>query len=172
MIQDWKNKNNILLAVGILALTFLTYQFAIKNTIAAYETNKRLKTSLMSNSVEFLPADFMQRKDRNLKKILGKYSLDPVTFKGKSIGEVASIAERENLKLIEIPVLDPFYNTEKFLIQRMDFEGDFYSIVRFIQRIQNEQKVGVLKSLSLKTEMNGIEQGKKLSLEIFLQIKK
>ncbi|MBC7914023.1 MAG: hypothetical protein H7Y07_07865 [Pyrinomonadaceae bacterium] len=172
MIKNLLKRRDLILVIGIVFFALICYQFAIKNTLDAYNQNQKLAGALNNNSVGKLPLDFMKRKSQNLDKILIKYALDSATFKGRAIGEVASIAEEEHLKLIEIPLMDPFYNTEYFLIQRIDFEGDYYSIVKFINRVQKQRNVGVLRSLSMKTQKKGNEKGKSIILELFLQIKK
>ena len=172
MIKNLLKKRDIILVLGIVFFAFICYQFAIKNTLDAYKQNQKLAGALRGNSVGKLPVGFMKRKSQNLDKILIKYTLDSATFKGRAVGEIASIAEEENLKLIEIPIMEPFYNTEYFLIQRIDFEGDYYSIVKFIKRVQSRNNVGVLRSLSMKTRKKGDEKGKSIILELFLQIKK
>ncbi|WP_026898444.1 hypothetical protein [Daejeonella oryzae] len=171
-MKELKNRGDILLVIGAVVLTFLFYQFGIKNTIVAYQTNEQLKNTLKNNSLESLPQDFLLRKSRNLDKVLEKYSVDSLIFRSKSIGEVASIAEAENLKLLEIAPLDPFYSTENFLVQKIDFEGDYYSIVKFIRRVQNQHNVGIIRSINIQTQTKGPAIGKNLKIELYLQIKK
>lgn len=163
---------NIFFIVGFMILIVLSYQYAFKHTIQAYEQHQFLKRSIFNNIENNINPEVLKNKIINLNNVLSKYSVDSVYFKETSIGNVAAIAESENLRLKEIPASDPNFYNDTFIIQRMDFEGDYFSMIKFIQKLQFEKKVGVLKSISIFKQKENFYKPATLQLEIYLQILK
>jgi len=56
--------------------------------------------------VNFQPG-YSERKSANISRILNMYKVDTVNYRSNIISKISSIAEKENVKLSEVPVEDP-----------------------------------------------------------------
>ncbi len=147
---------------------FLAYQLALKKTWKAFMLNRELLGKLDTLGDLSYQPEYLNRKNTNLDRIINKYKIDSLVFRGRAIAEIAALAEAENVRLTELPVKDAYLKSDKYLIQRLNFEGDYYSLLRFIQKIHAQRNVGVIRCLSLKKLPPTASQ--RLSLEVFLQI--
>jgi hypothetical protein len=68
-----------------------------------------------------------------------------------------------------VPIQDPSSNTEKFIMQKLTFEGDFFSLTKTINDLQKTKGIGVLRSVSyrLSTRAEG-----KLFADVYIEILK
>jgi len=165
-----RNKKEYLLLVLFFVLLIFSYQFAFKKTWKAYKVNKSLSASLNKVNLNYQP-DYLHRRNSSLDKVLSKYSLKPNLFRGSAIAQIANLAEKENVKLVEIPATAPELNTAQSQVQRLNFEGDYYSLLSFVHKLQKQNNIGVVRSLNLKVGTNympGVD--KKLILELYFQI--
>jgi hypothetical protein len=166
----WKRlpfKKEYLLVAGAVVLLWLSYQLAFKGTIAAWQMNAGLKAQLnRSVDVNYQPS-YLNRKNNNLDKILKLYRADTAAFRSNSISLIAGIAEKAGVKLSEVPVNDPFYHTDRFLVQKLGFEGDFFSLTRVLHQLQQTPGIGQVRGADYH-----FGHEKKLVLEVFLEIVK
>lgn len=161
----------LLVAISILLL-FLCYQLAIKKTIMAYQAHKDFVTKLDNSSNLNYQPDYLQRKSRNLDELLKKYELDSMAFRGDVLVVIAALAQRENVKLINIPVPDPSYNLPAFELQRLDFEGDYFSLLRLYNQFYYKKDIGVIRSLRFKKIKSSPDAESKLVMEVLMERKK
>jgi len=156
---------------GTLVLLLISYQLAFKKTIAAWQFNSQLKAQLVqATDVGYQPA-YLARKMKNLNQIITLYKTDTVAFRNNIISAIASIAEKENVKLTEVPTQDPLYHTNQFIIQQLDFEGDFFALTRMLNQLQSAKGVGVPRSATFKVlgARSKADEVKKLVLEVYLE---
>lgn len=149
-------------------LILLAYQLAVKRTWQAFMLNRELSGKLDTLGDLTYQPQYLNRKRTNLDRIINKYKIDSTVFQGRAIAEIAGLAEKENVTLTELPIKDAYLRSDKYLIQRLNFEGDYYSLIRFIQKIHTQKDVGVIRSLSVKRMPD--ETTQKLGLEVYLQI--
>jgi len=56
-------------------------------------------------------------------------------------------------------------------VQRLNFEGDYYSLLSFVHKLQKQNNIGAVRWLNLKVSTNYTPgQAKKLVLELYFQI--
>src|SRR5260221_6065529 len=130
MLKQLPLKKEYLLIAAAIVLLLLSYQLAFKKTIEAWQINKHLKAQLFeATNLSYQPA-YLERKNKNLTNIIGHYKTDTVAFRSNIISTISSIAEKENVKLSEVPVRDPLYDTDQFIIQKLNFEGSFFALTK------------------------------------------
>ena len=172
MLKQLPIKKEYLLVAGTIILLLLCYQFAFKKTIVAWQLNKQLKGRLAQSSDLAVQPAYLLRKSANLSKILDRYRADTVEFRSNAINQIAAIAQGENVKLSEVPLTDPVYHTDKFIIQKVDFEGDFFALTKVFNRLQAIKEIGVIRSAAYRTvtvrSVNN--EFKKLILEVYIEI--
>ena len=71
----------------------------------------------------------------------------------------------------EVPLQDPLYHTDHFIIQKLDFEGDFFALTKVFNQLQATSGIGVVRAVSYKVIglRSGENDGKKLELEVYLE---
>lgn len=160
-----------LVAAAIVAL-LLCYQLAFKKTVTAWQLNRNLNQQLVrSADVSYQPG-YMERKSNNLDKIISLYKADTVNFRSNILETISSIAERENVKLSEVPSRDPIYHTSQFIIEKLDFEGDYFSLVKTLNQLQSVPQIGLIRAATLKSvgTHSSNDESKKTVLEVYLEM--
>jgi len=172
MLKQIPVKKEYLLIAATLILLLVSYRFAYKNTIEAWALNKELIIKLaQSNDLSYQPG-YLERQEANLNKIVNSYKADTALFRSNIISTIAAIAEKENVKLTGVPVQDAAYHTDHFIVEKLEFEGDFFSLVKVADQLQNTQNIGIMRCEDFKTisDRSGTNEVKKLVLEIYLEI--
>jgi len=158
-----------LFVVGIFLLLVIGYKLAFKKTIEAWQTNKALKDQqTMSSNLSYQP-NYIRRKNANLDSLIGRYKVDTINFWNSNISTISLIAEKQHVALSEVPVQDPSFNTENVIIQRLTFEGDFFSITKTLNDLQKADKVGFVRSVTYRLDKREEE---KLLADVYLEILK
>lgn len=171
MLKQFPLKKEYLLIAAAIVLLLLSYQLAFKKTMEAWQINKHLKVQLFeATNLSYQPA-YLERKDKNLTGIINRYKTDTVAFRSNSISAISSIAEKENVKLSEVPVQDPLYHTDQFIIQKLNFEGSFFALTKVLNQLQAKSGIGLVRSATYKSikARSNTDQGKKLILEVYLE---
>jgi len=171
MLKQLPIKRAYLLIAASILLVIISYRLAFKKTIEAWQEHSRLKKELsLSPGLDIQPA-YLNRKNHNIDQIIGLYKTDTVTFRSNAISAIASIAEKEDVKLSEVPTQDPVYHTDKYIIQKLDFEGDYFALTRMLNQLQAAKGIGMCRSATFKvlTTRTSIVEVKKLVLEVYLE---
>lgn len=137
-------KRSYLLAGATLILTVLSIWAAFAKTFTAWQLNQELNEKLLSSSsMKYNPA-YMDRKMNNLEKIISLYSTDSITYRNHVLATVAKLADAENIRIVEMPGTEntPYFRSSLYQIQKLGFEGDFYHLTRFYNRIQAATGIG------------------------------
>jgi hypothetical protein len=172
MLKKLTLKKEYGLIAATILLLLVSYQLAFKKTLEAWQLNSSLKAQLSrSADVSFQPA-YIKRKGNNLDKIINQYKADTTGFRSNIIATLSALAEKEHVRLTEVPSQDPIYHTDHFIIQKLDFEGDFFSLVKVLNRLQTGSGFGVPRAAVFKVSgiRSNTDENKKLVLEIYLQI--
>ena len=173
MLKQLPFKKDYLLIIATGLLFFISYKLAFKETYAAWDTNKQLNKQLQQNTDVSYQPQYLERKNTNLNNVINLYKVDTVTYRNNSISTISIIAEKENVKLSGVPLQDPFYHTDNFIIQKLDFEGDFFSLTKLLYQLQQTKGIGIIRSLAYKLNNDhGTTDKSKLMLEVYLQIAK
>lgn len=171
MLDKLPLKKEYLLIVGSILLLLLSYQLSFKKTIEAWQINKQLKQQLSrGNDLSYQPA-YVERKNKNLTAILNNYKTDTVAFRSNTISAIALIAEKQHVKLSEVPLQDPLYHTDQFIIQKLNFEGSFFALTKVLNSLLATHQIGIVRSATYRvTGLNSnSNQQKKLILEVYLE---
>ena len=171
MMQRLLIKKDYLFILMAIVLLIICYQLAFKRTFAAWQLHKRLTgQSAQSGNLSVQPA-YLYRKDQNLSKIIGQYKTDTSLFRSNIISTISLLAEKENVKLSDVPVQDPLYNTSRFTIQKLSFDGDFFSLTKVLNRLYLTHDVGIVRSVTYRTVKlrSKAEDVKKIIMDVYLE---
>jgi hypothetical protein len=171
MLKQIPIKKEYLLIAASIVLLLLCYQLAFKKTIEAWQVNMQLKSQIaQAADLSYQPA-YLERKNNNLSKIIALYKTDTVAFRSNTISVISSIAEKENVKLSEVPLQDPLYHADQFIIQKLNFEGSFFALTKVLNRLQATSGIGVVRAATYKVVgiRSGADDVKKLVLEVYLE---
>lgn len=163
----------MLIAATILLL-LVSYRFAFKNTFDAWQTNTQLKEQLLQTTDIALQPGYLERKNRNMEKVFERYKADTLTFRNNVINTASLLAEKANVRLVDVPVQNMDHTAGRSVIQQLNFEGDFFALTTLAKQLEQQTGVGVVRSLYWKrmdVRFNSHES-KKLILEVFLQTSK
>lgn len=170
MLKQLSIKREYLMIAATIILLLLCYKLAFKKTIEAWQIHKGLNAQLtQATDLSYQPA-YVERKNSNLTKIINRYKTDTIAFRSNAISAISSIAEKENVKLSEVPLQDPLYHTEQFIIQKLNFEGDFFALTKTLDQLQATVGIGMVRSASYKMiiSRSSTDEVKKLVLEVYL----
>ena len=173
MWKYWPFKKDYLLVAGSAILLVICYEFAFSKTIADWGVFRDL-TSQMSRGEDLAyQPGYLERKSRNLEKILTLYRSDTTLFRSNTISTIAALADKRRVKLTGVPVEENIYHTGNAIIQKLTFTGDFFALNNFLYDLESTEGSGVPRSVTIKKERKGagIEPGK-LNMEILLEISK
>jgi hypothetical protein len=171
MLKQIPIKREYLLIAASIVLLLLCYQLAFKKTMEAWQINKELKAQIsQAADLSFQPA-YLERKNNNLSKIIALYKTDTVAFRSNTISAISSIAEKEDVKLSEVPLQDPLYHADQFIIQKLNFEGSFFALTKVLNQLQATSGIGVVRAATYKVTgtRSGVDDIKKLVLEVYLE---
>jgi len=172
MLKQLPIKKDHLLIGAALVLLLACYEFAFKNTIEAWQAHSQLKAKLTQSADLSVQPAYVERKSKNLDKVISLYKADTTQFRSNIISTIAGIADKENVKLAEVPVQDATYHTDHFIIEKLDFEGDYFSLLKLANDLQSTGNIGVIRSEDWK--VTGVKSPnddmKKLVLEVYLEI--
>jgi hypothetical protein len=164
-------KKEFYLPFSCLFLLLTGYQLAFKKTIEAWQLHNRLSRQITEAvSFSYLPA-YEQRKRTNLDKLLHFYHADTLNYRSNALARIAAIAEKQQVKLSDVPLQDPLYRTGQTLIQNLRFEGNYFALERAGNEMEATPDIGVLRSLTYKITLvrTPTTEKRTLSLDIFLE---
>ncbi|SDT67334.1 hypothetical protein SAMN05216490_4783 [Mucilaginibacter mallensis] len=172
MLKKLPIKNDYLLIIGALLLFVMGYELAFKKTFEAWQTNKELKQKLSSAQGLGGQPDYLERKNSNLDKLIKLYQADTTALRNNLINSVTLLADRQNVKLAEVPAQDASFTSAHFMIEKLDFEGDYFSLLKMSSLLQKQSAIGIIRSENWKVTgiRNNGDKIKKLVLEVYLEI--
>lgn len=157
---------------GSLLLATICYELAFKKTFEAWQTHVHLaQEALQASDISTAPV-YLARKNSNLDQIINTYKMDSVNFRNNVVNKIADLAEQQKVKFTIIPADDPLYHTPRFILQKLDFEGDFFSLLKLSNQLQETSGIGMLRSVSWKAKKlaQNDARDKKLVLEVYMEI--
>jgi len=174
MFEKLPIKKEYVLIAATLILLVASYRFAFKNTIEAWQMHHSLITKLDQSADLSYQPQYLERKLNNLNKTIGLYMADTTELRNNIISTIASVAEKQNVKLTEVPVQDVSYSNEKYGIEKLGFEGDYTSLLKLANALQSTAKIGLIRSETFKSVevRTSTDKTKKLILELYLEITK
>lgn len=174
MLKNLIYKKDYWLVAAAILLLVVCYQLAFKKTVEAYQTRNRLQAQVSQVSDVSYEPGYLERKAGNIDRILARYRMDTLALRGNALAQIAVIAERENVKLSEVPLQDPSFNTAHFIIQQLEFEGSYPALLKTFHDLENMANVGVPRSITIKTvsKNTGNKEDKKTVMDVLMEVKK
>jgi len=174
MLKNLIYKKDYWLVAGTILLLVICYQLAFKKTIQAYQNHSRLQAEISQTSDVSYEPGYLQRKASNMDRILERYHMDTLALRGNTLAQIAVVAERENVKLSEVPVQDPSFNTAHFIIQKLEFEGTYPALLKTLNNLGNMTNIGVPRSITIKTvsKNTSSREEKKTVMDVLMEVKK
>lgn len=170
MIKAGLIKKEYLLLGGSVVVLIICYQLAIKKTVEAWQLRKQLTSQLaQSSNVNFQPG-YSERRNANISRILSLYKADTVNFRSNIISRISSIAEKENVKLSEVPVEDPALHHNQLIVQKLAFEGDYFALIKTLNELQKTSGIGMIRSIGLRSVDNHFNENASRSLVLTIQL--
>ncbi|MBB6126362.1 hypothetical protein [Mucilaginibacter lappiensis] len=173
MLKWWPLKKDYLLMAATVMILLICYQFAFKSTIAAWNFNRQMKEQLQqAGDITYQPG-YLDRKSKNQERILALYRSDTALFRSNTISAIAVLAEKNRVKLAEVPAQDLVYHTEVAIIQKLNFEGDFFALNGFLNQLESAERLGVVRAVEFKLARKEADPvAKKLVMGVYMEISK
>jgi hypothetical protein len=172
MLKKLPFKKEYLLIPGIVVLFLVCYRFAFENTVVAWQRHQQLNQKVAAaNDLSYQPG-YSERKNKNLDKIMALYKADTTLLRSNIINTIALQAEQLHVKLTAVPAEDALYHNSKFIIQKLNFEGSFFDLNRFLNKLQTLEAIGMIRCVDLKliTPRSGVGNEKKLTMQVYLEL--
>lgn len=148
----------------------LCYQLAFRKTVEAWHLHRQLTAQLaQSSNVSFQPG-YSARKDANIGRILNLYKADTNNFRSNNIARISSIAEKQNVKLSEVPVDDLSLHQNQLIVQKLAFEGNYFQLIKTLNELQVTPGIGVIRSVDLRSVDNNIGENRSKKLVLMIKL--
>jgi len=158
------------LVLGVTLLAVVCYKLALEKTVEAGQQYRQLNVQLNSAASLTLQPDYLIRKWKNLDSVLAIYKADTAAFRSNTLSKIAIVAEMQNVKLNEVPTDDPILHTERFILQRLDFEGDFFALTKVLNQLQVANNIGLIRSVDYKSIKKSSSPDQKLVMQVYFEM--
>lgn len=172
MLKQLHFKKEYWLACGIIVLLLLSYQLAFKKTIEAWQSNRNLNRQLARFADISSEPQYQERKNKNLSSTINLYKTDTTEFRSNVIVVITRIAEKEHVKLVEVPTRDPLFYSSEFMILKLKLEGDYFSLTKVFDLLNRVKGIGVVRSATYRSASitSGNRKEERLMLELYFII--
>jgi hypothetical protein len=166
VLQNFKNKNMLLLLLFLLAL-LLCYKLAIFNTLAFRKEYLSLKKEeqLFKNIPQQLA--LLTKKEMYLDSVLKKWDMNNSTMENNLLRVVNKQAAQNNIKVIDFNA--PHISSESVLTYIFTLEGSYVSLVKIIHDLENKRNFGSISHLSLEKKRHYRSKKNYLQALVFLE---
>lgn len=172
MLKYWPFKKVYLLVLGTVLLVFTGYELAFKHTLDARNVNGQLREQLAQQNNATEQPGYTDRKNANLDRIIGLYHADTVTYRSSAINAIAFLAEKNNVKFVSAPVQDKGYHMDKYILQKLTFSGDYFSLLKLLNELHGANGTGMIRSCAFRVPSRqdmALANGKVL-LDVFFEV--
>ena len=172
MLTDIIKNKKYLSVAGSIVLLVICYQLSFKPTIGAWETHRNLRSRLTYVSDFSYQPGLLERKSKAMDRILERYRSDSSALRENLLARISGIADKEKVRLSEVPVEDPAFHTGQYILERLKFEGDFISLVKTLRDMESTSGAGVPRSITIKAprETDPNKKNNALSMELLLEV--
>ena len=144
------SKKNKILLLGFIFMLFVSYRFAILNTVTAYK-DYRSKSEIIKNENSSAELEkILIQKEKQLDSILLKnYLNSSVSFQNEFLEKLSKYCNSYNLKIIDfnephISIANGFeINSYRFTLN-----GSFNGCLTVLNKIENNPHFGVIKHIT------------------------
>lgn len=168
------NKKNKLLVAGFVLILYVSYSFAISNTIVYYKEYKDKEEQIANDSnMPHLVGQLIQ-KEKQLDQILAQYEINRSdSFQNDLLKQLSSYSNTYNLKITDFQ--EPHIVTQKgFTVTSYLFtlEGSFNGCLALLNHIENNPALGAVKHLNFTRRKNYKTNTDQLFVEVIMQTNK
>lgn len=158
------------LMILALVLLLLCYQFGFRKTILAYDEYLDLKNASAAEFGAVYQPDYNKRMNANLDRILDFYKADTTSLRNGVINRIAVIAQKANVKIIDVPPPDPNRDSSAITIQKLSFRGSFFSLLKVLDTLQQTSGLGFVRYVEIGVGKSRLQDqnDKMLNMKIFL----
>lgn len=170
MIKKLPVKPAYLLIIGTVVFAIICYRFAFRQTIEAWQQNSKYQQQLANGSnLSYDPA-YLGRKAANIDKVINLYRTDTSAFRNIIVNKISLLAEKENVKLTELPSFDPVYSTDQITMQKIVLTGDYFALLKVMDKLEKTAEIGVVNAWAIRSQGKEVEMTHSaLVLELYLQ---
>lgn len=146
---------NIILLIGFLLITYISYKLTISKTLALKKEYKELKQQeiLFKNVPKQLSV--LKQKEKYYDSLLTKYQINGSSIQNSLLKTINLIAEKNNLKVVSF--LEPhLFETENLIHKTYLFtlEGEYNSILQLTYKLEQDTKFGEIINLHFEKKKN------------------
>lgn len=173
MLEKLSFKKEYRLVLLVLFLLAMSWFFAFKKTVASWRLNRQLAVQMEQVSDLSVQPSYLMRKAANLGRTIAFFKVNTQDYRSRLLGRLGELAELEKVRVLEVPTEagDSYYSTPLFTIEKLSFEGDFFALERFLNRLGKVEGIGFIRSAEFKvTEQHTFAGSRKsLSMEVYLE---
>ena len=163
----YKQRNTLLIPVVIILL-WVSYKFAIANTIELYKNASTLEHQLLENSPEKLAKLKVKLKKLNHK--LDNYKFDDIRDKEYILGITSEFCSKNKLTLSEFPESNISEEGENQIeTLTITAQGAFVSLLKLLHFLEHQNQVGRISSVQFSTQFDHKNQITRLYAKFYIQ---
>lgn len=168
------NKKNKLLVIGFVLILYVSYSFAISNTITYYKEYKEKEEQIADDSNMPHLVGQLIRKEKQLDQVLAHYEINRSdSFQNDLLKQLSSYSNTYNLKITDFQ--EPHIATQKgFTVTSYLFtlEGSFNGSLALLNQMENNPALGAVKHLNFTKRKNYKTNTNQLFVEVIMQTNK
>lgn len=165
----YRTKNKLLFVVAVI-IAFLSYKFAIKNTITQFSEYTSAKKEI--DFAKDIPTRTLQikMKIQAIDKALNKGQENGMNVQENLLGVITSFCRDNNIVLREFPITKQNASNE-FLIETNIFkiEGPFVKLLRLLYILEQKRRFGKISSVLFKSKIDFKTKSTELTATVYLQ---
>ena len=165
------NRKNKLLLVGFALALYISYSFAISNTILYYKDYQSKKESITTTSFSGELRNQLLQKETELNKLLSQYNVNSsVSFQNSLLKQLNVYSSKYHLKIIDFK--EPHIVTEKNTTTSsyvFSLQGSFNGSVALTNMIESNPTLGSIKHVHFAKKRNYKSNLDELTVEVVLE---
>lgn len=159
-----------LFVFGVVVLLTISYVFAFKKTITAWQDYQRLSDEINRPSIASQP-QYVEREYQQLKLIVNRFTVKPETFRSAVISQISSAAEKNNVAVKTVLAEDTAIVAGHLRLQLLTLNGGYANLLHLLNDLQTQSKAGYIRSVTFKKPVQIIgdkSNNKLVDLQIYI----
>ncbi len=165
------NRKNKGLLIGFLIALYISYSFAISNTITYYKEYHSKSDMINYNANNPKLAYQLRIKEKQLDVLLSRYNIaSSESFQNDLLQQLTTYGATYHLKIIDFK--EPHSITEKELTTTsyiFSLEGSFNGCLALLNKMENNPTLGSIKHLNFTKKRNYKTNADQLFVEVIMQ---
>jgi hypothetical protein len=161
-------KRWLLLALGILLFSILSYKFALHNTIKLI--NNYTEQRVVQSDVNINNFSVSTKEAEKISEYLSKYKTDTMFIHKNLLDSVNTMCNKYNCKISSFP--NSYTSTEfnyLLLNNTIELEGNYFSLLKIIHKIENSGFYGKINACKFYVLDDLRTKKKSIRLQLYLQ---